>query len=820
MAVTNPDPITPHGHAMDSNSRGPAPDPLQRARYLVETGGLAEAGRLVRAALTESPDSARAMTLAGQIAVRGHDAAAAVRRFARATVSAGRDDPRALLNLARAHQLAGNPASAAAVACRAMAMFPEDIRPRAFLALLDAAAGRFADAASRLGPGGAQRLDPTTALRLGLALARADAHRGTAADLLARAASVPGPDMLAAQQAFLAVAPDDHPARFDTARRLLVQAPDSVDGMDAVATALGRRRNMVRRAGWQWQSCCIRPADADRLNRAALSTWEVKWPRHGVAANRRLSALYPADARLLQRICDLYALQKAEGLPEAVAWAQQTASAHPRNPAVCDMVAVMLKDIGAHEPAAEIWQRGLRDSPGHRQLHYNYGLLRFEQSAYDEALPHFRAALILQPSYVRCSNMLGMTWNVQHRFAEAERYMRWAITCEPTNANALVNYGTVLRAFGRSSDALAIFTRAERCAVNEKPMVAAARFNAGMTKLQLGELQDGFALIEARWETRGFPSPRRRFPQPIWRGPHIHRDRRLLAYMEQGMGDEVMMSWFVPFLRRDTERLVVDCDARLVDLFARTYEGVQFLPRPLRDHDRPETADLTHKIPLFHVPQYYVEEMKFLIRDNWDWADRRGTRFPARLATDPARLDRWRRWLGDRYPGRPWLALSWRSRNRSRFRDQQYLSVEELARAIPPGAVAVNLQYSYTEEEATRLAELGQRYGYDFVTPEGVDLTQDLEDVFALLQVSDAAVTPMISLAWMAGAVGCPAYVFRSASERVIWQQFGTPFVPWAPSLRLFFRSPEESWDPVIAELHGHLAAFLATSGRPVARRA
>jgi hypothetical protein len=100
------------------------------------------------------------------------------------------------------------------------------------------------------------------------------------------------------------------------------------------------------------------------------------------------------------------------------------------------------------------------------------------------------------------------------------------------------------------------------------------------------------------------------------------------------------------------------------------------------------------------------------------------------------------------------------------------------------------------------------------VTPEGVDLTNDLEDIFALLQVCDAAVTPMISLAWMAGAVGCPGYIFRTSRERAIWQQFGGAFVPWAPSLRLFFRDPSESWDATIGELNRSLTQLLAAGSR------
>jgi hypothetical protein len=62
----------------------------------------------------------------------------------------------------------------------------------------------------------------------------------------------------------------------------------------------------------------------------------------------------------------------------------------------------------------------------------------------------------------------------------------------------------------------------------------------------------------------------------------------------------------------------------------------------------------------------------------------------------------------------------------------------------------------------------------------------------------------------MAGAVGCPAYVFRTSPERRMWQQLGTPFVPWAPSVNLHFRDPQEGWDATILDLRSGLAAYLA----------
>src|SRR3546814_20397773 len=81
--------------------------PLVRARQLIQSGALAEAGPIVRWAAATAPGSAVAMTLAAQIAMRRAATGDAVRYFTRAALIGGTADCRTLLNLARAQEMAG-----------------------------------------------------------------------------------------------------------------------------------------------------------------------------------------------------------------------------------------------------------------------------------------------------------------------------------------------------------------------------------------------------------------------------------------------------------------------------------------------------------------------------------------------------------------------------------------------------------------------------------------------------------------------------------------------------------------------------------------
>ena len=90
------------------------------------------------------------------------------------------------------------------------------------------------------------------------------------------------------------------------------------------------------------------------------------------------------------------------------------------------------------------------------------------------------------------------------------------------------------------------------------------------------------------------------------------------------------------------------------------------------------------------------------------------------------------------------VGVSWRSSLHTPIRDGQYVSIPEVAKSLGSDVGVINLQYSFTEEEHERFKTLGEEYGFDFHTPREIDLKDDLEDVFAILQLCDACVTPLI----------------------------------------------------------------------------
>ena len=100
-----------------------------------------------------------------------------------------------------------------------------------------------------------------------------------------------------------------------------------------------------------------------------------------------------------------------------------------------------------------------------------------------------------------------------------------------------------------------------------------------MLHLLRGDLKDGWRDYAARLKVPG-KAPVCDHSLPRWSGGSLKRTR-LLVTAEQGVGDQIMFASMIPIWRsaRRRRRLVVlECEPRLVSLFARSFPRARCEP--------------------------------------------------------------------------------------------------------------------------------------------------------------------------------------------------------------------------------------------------
>ncbi|WP_434624108.1 tetratricopeptide repeat protein [Azospirillum sp. B2RO_4] len=490
-----------------------------------------------------------------------------------------------------------------------------------------------------------------------------------------------------------------------------------------------------------------------------------------------------------------------------------------------------------HAAAAErAAGRALRLRPGDPAATSNMGLAALALDRPAEAVAHLRLALQGRPGDLGTLGNLALAleragdgtaaglawWRVilfapgtgagwagladlrqrQGRLDAALKGWGRALALEPARADWRYNLGNALHAAGRPAEADAAYRRA----VEDDPTLTLAAFNRGYAALARGEIAEGWAGLEARFAA-GQALPDRRFRIPAWDGGEL-AGRTVLVWREQGVGDELMFSACYADLIARAGRVILECEPRLVDLFARSF------PQAVVRAATADPVDADCHVPAGSLPLLL----------GWGLGG-----FPARggwLRADGAAVKWWRGWVGglstnhcplpdppplggggDRsFVGvrrqslpRPagevrWgsnsaltIGLCWRSSLRSTLRDANYAPLADWAPILTlPGLRLVNLQYDECEAE---LADAEQRFGIAIHRPP-LDLKNDLDGAAALTAALDLVISAGTSVAEMAGALGVPVWRIGPAGD---WTALGTGCRPWYPSMRLFGPRPGET---------------------------
>ena len=470
-------------------------------------------------------------------------------------------------------------------------------------------------------------------------------------------------------------------------------------------------------------------------------------------------------------------------------------------------------ECGRREDAADCFQLALTYEPECAAAHLGVGRLLREDGRPEEAIAHFREAASLPEEAAEGWFELGLTLERPKHAEEAEAAYRRALELRPDHPGAAVNLGLIqLAERGDPVAAEASFRRA----VASDPSLAAAKVNLALSLQEQGRFDEAVDLLdhairehsglpdvlwhralarllrgdfgdawddhEARRRIRG-GSFERRFPYPDWQGEPL-AGREILIYAEQGLGDEIMFASCVPDLIERGARCVIECDPRLVPLYARSFPHAIVHGAP-RDGDR----HWLERYPGIELQAAVGSLPRYLRRSRADFSQR-----AAYLAADPARVAWWRNRLAA-LGGGPAIGISWlggTSKTRSGLRS---IPLEEWAPVLRyPNVRFISLQHG-----------TGPDAGLPAALHYWPEVLASVDETAALMAALDLIISIDNTVVHLAGALGRPACLLLPASPDWRWLWEGES-VPWYPSVRAFRQARGENWAPVMAAVAAGMA--------------
>lgn len=373
--------------------------------------------------------------------------------------------------------------------------------------------------------------------------------------------------------------------------------------------------------------------------------------------------------------------------------------------------------------------------------------------------------------------------------SESERCHRKAIKCAlnaKQKARALASLGALFINCGEFAKALPLCQQA----VMADPELVIARANVGFCQLAAKNWAEG-------WENYAYSlgtDVRKRVQyksEPQWDGTP---DLRIAVYGEQGLGDEISFASMFPDAIAQCEKVVIDCDKRLVELFKRSFPKARVYGTRTEKHLAWETEDkdIHASAAMGSLGAFYRQSAESFP----------GTPY---LVADPDRVEMWRAlWAVKCKPYRkPVIGIAWSGGMRHTGSKYRRWSLEELLplfRAIDAHWVCLE----YKDASAEIAAFKARHPEVDLVQYPFGTLTKDYDDTAALVASLDKVIAMQTAVVHLAGALGKDCLVFVAKTSQWRYGETGDS-VPWYRSVKVFRQKKLGDWAPTIEEAAAQL---------------
>ncbi|AOI47055.1 tetratricopeptide repeat protein [Burkholderia oklahomensis] len=502
------------------------------------------------------------------------------------------------------------------------------------------------------------------------------------------------------------------------------------------------------RAIWLEAARLLHPVDDDAIPQLTMALVGAGRAGDAVELARLYDALAPASPAAAFN--HGYALQHAGRHADAISPYRRVLAVAPAWPSLKNNLAIAVRMTGGD--AAEelaLLEGAAADAPSAPDAWINLVIARLRGRDLPGALDASAKALALAPDSPLALNNAAMAYKEAQRWDDAERIAARVSERDPDNASH--------------------------------------RFNLALIHLARGDYAAGWPEHEMRWS--GAPELRGKLPAlpgPRWRGEPL-AGKTLLVWGEQGMGDLLQFSRFVPALaervHREGGRLEWNSFPQMGDLLVRSLGA--HVDGYRAGGGVAELQPFDYEIPLMSVP-WMLGLGDALLGDTVPY-----------LRADDAAIAGWRERFAASAPAGAAplrVGLAWTGSLAHQRNPFRRVGLDRYAAAF--GGVG-GVTFHSLQPGAAADIEAARAAGFPIVD-ETAEL-RTFDDTAAYVGALDLVVSVCTSVAHLSGALGRPTWVLLDVNPHWVWQ-LERRDSPWYPTATLYRQREFTRWEPVMEE--------------------
>lgn len=449
-------------------------------------------------------------------------------------------------------------------------------------------------------------------------------------------------------------------------------------------------------------------------------------------------------------------LHQGGQIHEAKALYQELLDQDPQHLDSLNNLAMILFAEGQIEEAGKVFEKITELAPNNASYWSNLSVCLEKQKQFEAAKQTAEKALKLQNPYPEALNNLANAYKGLKDFDKAISLYTQALDQAP---QLLSIYKGLASAYAyQQKHEAAISTYRKAMALNDKdPDV---QMGLGTSLFATGHFKEGFEHYLWRWQSDNFSFMVRQLKQPKWQGEPLE-GKTLLIYWEQGVGDTLQFSRFVPLMvkRYPNTKIYFEVQRHLFSLYSYAFKDlVEVIPyhniygSNLPEHD--------YQVPLVDLGHYLGIDETNLPSE------------PYLSAPDPFHYKE----TDEFVVGISWYSKSPEGGALRSLALEDFLPFKDL-----PRLRLIDLQYGDTKDEREKAKEKGLILFHD----ERVKALEDLGPFANQVAGCDLVISIDNTTVHMAGALGIPVWTLLPEQEDWRWmlQRSDTP---WYACMRLF----------------------------------
>lgn len=484
----------------------------------------------------------------------------------------------------------------------------------------------------------------------------------------------------------------------------------------------------------------------------------------------KLLRLAPSNVAVLTNY--IFILNRDGKYSEALSAVDRALALDPRNADLMNTEAIALNALNRSSEALRAIDTALEIRPGEVSFEIIRANILAALARIDDAVRIYEMLAEREPAtvevHIGCANMLMD----QDRLPEALQWAERAIAVKPDCAPAWTLRANLLLHLEQYEESFSAYDKAVAVGADYPE----ASHHRGSILLLHGRFEEGWRDFERRFEVADCNFSLPALNAPVWRGEPL-KDRGIVVFSEQGLGDAIQFVRFVPQLADMGARVTFLCHPTLIRLFGNfAAAGIELIASCRGDRR------FDYQCALMSLPERFGTTI---------------TSVPNAvpyLFAEPDLVEKWRKHIGDEGFR---IGICWQGNPAGQVDKGRSIPLRHFESiAAIRGARLISLQRSHGLEQLGQLPA-----GMQVETLGPFDAGSDaFIDTAAIMQNLDLVVTSDTSVAHLAGALGRPVWVALKHTPDWRWMLKRSDS-PWYPSMRLFRQQRRGDWAGVFAEI-------------------